>query len=216
MLPFKQAILFPIIVSRHVSFHSLKGEIVLETAPKSGLVTIGFSGDDTIYPGKKFFFKLDGKIIFKGKANLGVGSIIRVDKNGVLEIGDNLTTGHSVKIICSKYVKIGNTVRIAWESQVIDTNFHYLRNVENGEIKDRVGNIIIGDFVWVGNRSTVQKGTVLGNNTIVTSNSICNSNFSNLEKFSIIGGMPAKFIKSGIERIFDIDEEIAISKRFQN
>ena len=215
-LPFKQAIIFPIIVSRHVSLYSLKGKINLKTAPKTGMITIGFSGDDTIFAGNKLFLKLDGEIIFRGKVNIGVGCILRVDKNAILDIGDNLTTGHTVKIICSNYIKIGNTVRIAWESQVIDSNFHYIRNIENGIINDRVGKIIIGDFVWIGNRSTIQKGTIIRNNTIITSNSVCNSDFSNDAEFSLFGGIPAKFIKSGFQRIFDIKEEIEISKKINN
>ncbi|MDO9551555.1 hypothetical protein [Rhodonellum sp.] len=215
-LPFKQAILFPIIVSRYVSFYSLTGKISLKTIPKTGMITIGFSGDDTIFASKKSFLKLDGEIIFRGKVNIGVGCILRVDKKAILDIGNNLTTGHSVKIICSNYIKIGNTVRIAWESQVIDSNFHYIRNVENGKINDRVGKITIGDFVWIGNRSTIQKGTIIRDNTILTSNSVCNTDFSTVDKYSLIGGIPAKFIKSGFQRIFDIKEEIEISKKINN
>ena len=46
-LPFKQAIHFPILVSRTVKFVSLKGKIKLDGAIRMGAIQFGLSGSGT-------------------------------------------------------------------------------------------------------------------------------------------------------------------------
>jgi len=57
--------------------------------------------------------------------------------------------------------------------------------------------IIIGDNCWICNTSSISAGAIIPDNTIVTSNSLVNKDFSAIEKNSIIGGIPAKLIKTG-------------------
>jgi len=60
----------------------------------------------------------------------------------------------------------------------------------------------IGDYCWIGNRSTIMPGTVLPERVIVAANSLLNKDY--IEKgilpFSVIGGMPAKLLNTDIER----------------
>lgn len=214
MLPFKQAIKLPFIVSKYTNFYNLSGSIKLKSSPRPGLITIGFAGDDIVdSKSNRCFIDIKGVVVFADKANIGVGNTLKVGKYGNLFIGKDLTTGHNVKIICMNNIFIGETVRIAWESQLLDTNFHFIKNTVTNKISDVVGHIKIGNYVWVGNRSTVSKNTILLNHTIVTSNSLCNKDYTEFGEFSLIGGTPAKFITTGLTRIFDKKLESELFKK---
>ena len=74
--------------------------------------------------------------------------------------------------------------------------------------------IEIGDYCWISNNCTIMPGTVIPPYTIVASHSMVNKDFSHLEKYSVIGGMPARFLKSGVARVFNTDAERVIQQYF--
>lgn len=47
------------------------------------------------------------------------------------------------------------------------------------------------------------KGTVIPDHTIVSSNSLCNKDYSDVPQFSIIGGIPARLISCNKKRCND-------------
>lgn len=67
--------------------------------------------------------------------------------------------------------------------------------------------ISIGNFSWIGNRTTIGPGSILPDYTIVASNSLVNKDFSILNPYSTIGGIPAKFIREGWTRVWDTERE---------
>lgn len=52
--------------------------------------------------------------------------------------------------------------------------------------------VTIGNDVWIGSRSIILDGVIIGNGCIIAANSVVTKN---VEPYSIIGGVPAKFIK---------------------
>ena len=91
---------------------------------------------------------------------------------------------------------------LAWECQVIDTSFHYIESTDNSfDVKPLTQPVIIGDRVWIGNRTTISKGSVIPDDNIVASNSLVNKDFSLIGSFNMLAGIPAKVIKKGINRI---------------
>ena len=62
---------------------------------------------------------------------------------------------------------IGKYARIAFDSQFMDSDFHYMLNIEDGTVKNCTSFIEIGAYNWIGNRTTVKKGTVTPDYTIV-------------------------------------------------
>ena len=123
------------------------------------------------------------------------GANIEVQQGGELKIGTGSVIGSYSRIICFNHISIGNEVNISWECQIFDTNFHYCVN-SDGNIKRKDGRIVIGDNVWIWNRVSILKNSVIPNNNIVASNSLVNKNFSN-ETFGILAGIPATLIKKG-------------------
>lgn len=97
----------------------------------------------------------------------------------------------------------------------MDTNFHYIINTDNGITTYPKEKIMIGKWSWVGNHTTIQKGTILPDYTIVGSNSLLNKDYSQVPSYSLMGGAPAKFIKTGLRRVFNVKSEKMLNDWFE-
>lgn len=207
MLPFRQAIKLPIIVSRYTYFYSLPGRIELACPAHFGMIRFGYLGEDVITPkDARTLLQIEGTMRLAGNVRFGCGVVIRVEPKATLDIEQNVRIGNRTKIICYENVKIGHDASITWECQIIDTTFHYMRNMNDNSVTELTLPIVIGTHNWIGNRCSIMKGTVTPDYTIVASNSLCNKHY-NFPQYSLIAGLPAKLIKTGIYRCFDKEEE---------
>lgn len=211
-LPLEQAIKLPIILTRNTYFYDLSGKIEIKGPVSSGMIRFGFFGEDThVWNSVKTLLKIRGKIIFEGSSHYGIGVIIRVEENATLRIGNNVRISNNAKIISYKEIEIGSNCRIAWETQIIDTTFHYMKDVITDEVNVRDGIIKIGKNNWIGNRTTISKGTVTPDYCIIASGSLCNKIYE-IPNNSFIAGIPAKFVKTNIVRLLDAEESEYINK----
>lgn len=80
--------------------------------------------------------------------------------------------------------------------------------INKGKLAYRNAPVVIENNVWVGNGVSIMKGTYLPAYTIVASNSLVNKNFKEMGEHCLIGGVPAKFITNGVERLLLKDKEI--------
>lgn len=157
---------------------------------------------------------IKGKVFLGQHVLLNSGVVLSVGKSGRLTMGDNVVFNVNCRIFCEKEITIDNSTRISWDSQLFDTNFHYTEKC--GMIKPKTAPIHIGHHVWIGNRVTLSKGVKIPNSCIISANSFVNKDFSEIEKRSLIGGIPAKLICSDIERIFNFDFEFWLDKYFES
>ncbi len=193
VLPFKQAIFLPIIVSRKTKLISLSGGVKLGVI-KPGIIRIGFGGTDMIdYRYKRSMLKIEGTINFKGKAKIGVGS--RIIVYGDLTLGNNFNTTGDTTIICENKISIGNDTMLAWESIVMDSDQHKIFN-QNRECINQSREIIIGNNVWIGARCFILKNSTIEDGCIIGANTTLTKSFKS--KNSIIAGNPSKIIKENI------------------
>lgn len=206
MLPFRQAIKLPIIVSRYTYFYSLPGRIELTSPPRFGMIRIGYLGEDIITPkDARSLLQIEGIMRLGDNVRFGCGVTIRIEPNALLEIESNVRIGIRTKIICYDNIKIGYDASVTWECQVIDTTFHYMRNMDNNSIRDYTKPVVIGAHNWIGNRCNIMKGAVLPDHTIVASGSLCNKHYD-FPEYSLVAGTPCKLIKTGIYRCSDKEE----------
>lgn len=211
MLPFSQAIKLPIIVSKYTYFYSLSGKINLKSPAQFGMIRFGYFGEDVITPkDARSLLQIEGKMSISSNVHFGCGVIIRVEPNACLDIETNVRISNRTKVICYDNISIGHDTRIAWECQIIDTTFHFMRNMETGKVSTLTTPVHIGSHNWVGNRVNIMKGAFLPDYTIVAAGSLCNKKYDFLE-YSLIAGAPAKLIKTGIYRCLD-DEETEIKR----
>ncbi len=217
MFPFKTAIRFPIVFYGRCQIVA-DGRINLNIKPCFGVLRIG--ENQSLSYGIKgshselTYFRLSGVLDIDGyNNNWANGCKVYVKRGGELSLNGNLLLSNRSKIHCANRIIVGANCRISWETQVFDTNMHYMID-RNGLVKNNKGTIIIGNNCWIGNRCTIQKGTVLPDSTIVASNSLVNKDFSN-QPAGIVAGSPANLIKPGYKRVFDYKTERILDKFFQ-
>jgi acetyltransferase-like isoleucine patch superfamily enzyme len=195
VLPFKDAIKLPIIVSRKTKLSSLSGRVILDKN-KTGIIRIGFGNVRLVdFAYERTIFHLEGTIHFRGKCKIGKASKIEVGTDGYLDIGENFTISAKSKIICHKSVKIGKNSTFAWDSLIMDTDYHDIYNASK-ECINEDKEILIGEKVWIGTRSTILKGSVIPDNCIVAANSLLAKIYN--QEHCIVAGNPAKVVKKNV------------------
>lgn len=113
-------------------------------------------------------------------------------------IGNNVILGNYVAFVGKydhKYNQIGVSIRLA--SQIRDKDYNWL---------GLTSKVIVDDDVWIGYGATIMSGVKIGRGAIVAAGSVVTKD---VEKYAIVGGNPAKFLKYR----FDKDEIIAHEKK---
>lgn len=132
------------------------------------------------------------------------GSYVTVAHGATLSIGTNNTFfGSNIRIFCFDSITIGDYVRITWDCQIMDSSFHYIEWLDSEKpIEPLTKKVVIGDYVWIGNRSTISKA-IIPSNTIIASNSLVNKDFSSAGENILLAGMPASVKTSGLRCVWD-------------
>lgn len=196
--PFKKAIKLPFIISYNVKIKSI-GNIELTGTIHPGMVSIGvikISGYDS--NSNPVYFTNKGTLKIAGNVKIHPGVRFCITPTSCIELGKRVNIGFDTKIISYKHIKIGNDSRISWECQIFDTDFHFLYNIEKDKYYQRTRPVIIGDNVFIGNRCTISKGTVIPNGSVISCVSKVSGDFTTEGENLLITGNPAKVIKKGV------------------
>lgn len=218
VLPFRQAIHLPIVFFGNCELLLNKNSIEIQQPEenlKFGMIRIGnlwsnLHGWNT--QTKKTRLEVRGKLVFKGASFIGNGSLIYVDNNAKLTLGHRSFFTADVKIACYKEIYIDDFTRIAWESQIFDTNFHYIAD-EQGVVRGKCKGIHIGKYCWIGNRVSVMRGSKLSDWTTIGSNSLVSKDISDVEN-GTFAGTPVKLLKTGQKRVFNWQSELRLNDFF--
>lgn len=157
----------------------------------------------------KISFPLD----LKGGKHINVGNSVTIGKNSILNawktylnysftpeiiIGNNTHLGEGIHISATTKISVGNNVLIGRRVSIID-NSHGDSSLTdlmiapaNRKLYSK-GPIIIENNVWIGDKVTILSGVVIGTNSVIGANSVVTKN---IPKNSIVGGIPAKIIKT--------------------
>jgi maltose O-acetyltransferase len=128
--------------------------------------------DSFRFNGKEIAFYGDGKIIANRNSYIGSYSTILAAKNCKVVIGESCMISHNVRIYTS--------------SLLPDQDF------SQTELKERKGDVVIGNYVWIGANVFINPGVTIGNNSIVGANSVV---VKDVLENQIVGGVPAKLIR---------------------
>lgn len=216
MLPFEKAVKLPFLFFGKVDFRSLKGRVEIEGPVSTGMVLIGEKDVYADTAVQNTIWIINGTFIIHGPLKFFRGSYLLVARDAVLDIGSGGTIfGSHFKAFCFDHITIGENVRVAWDCQVYDTSFHYVEPVDqDNAVKPLTKPVVIGSRVWLGNRSTVAKGAVLPDDTIVASGSLVNKDFSQTAPYCMLAGSPAEVKATGIRRVYDRKTERELDKKF--
>lgn len=198
LLPFKQAIILPIIVRYNCKLKSLKGYVVLSSKTiKPNMLSIGF-GKVGVFDKRysRTILEINGKMIVHGKATFGHGSKICILREGILEIGNQFSNTAECTIICEKKITIGDRALVSWNTLIMDTDFHECIHLDTNTIPPKTKEIIIGSQVWIGTRSVILKGSYIPDGCIIGAASVVNKIFN--DNNCLLAGNPATIRKREI------------------
>jgi acetyltransferase-like isoleucine patch superfamily enzyme len=157
---------------------------------------------------------VEGDLIFQGRALIGTGNIITCYRGAKIIFGKDFEMTVQSSIYCYRQISFGAHVCITHQCQFADSETHFLRNIETQDVACNIKEIQIASHCWIGNRTSVYKGTVLPEHTTVASNSLLNKAYR-LPSGSVIGGMPARLLKTGFERVWNIEDELRLKHLFE-
>lgn len=202
---------WPIYIYTKTKIYNI-GEIKFDTPLKNGILRIGEKSLDA-----QGITKLinRGKIIILGPVEIFGGTII--NNLGTIHFEGYNAIGFDSSIIIIKSLRIGCQTRIGFKTSIMDSDLHFTINTKTLAAKNFKKEIIIGKYNWIGNTSVIKKGTITPDYLIVaSSNTQLIKDYSDLPQFSVVGGIPAKLISSGIRRIYNFDIESDLVKYFDN
>jgi maltose O-acetyltransferase len=125
-----------------------------------------FNGEDILFYGK-------GKILVGEDSYMGSYGTIQAYENQKVEIGNGCRISHNV--------------RIYTQTLVPDQDF------SSREKLTKTGNVVIGNYVWIGANVFINPGITIGDNAIIGANSVVTKD---IPAFAIVGGVPAKLIRN--------------------
>lgn len=196
-LPFRLAIRVPILISWNVKIRSV-GQIHIENPVTPGMISIGVIKIDPWETNQdQIIFCNQGLINFGGRTKIHPGVRLTVFPKATLTLGERVLLGCKNRVICTNSITFGHDVRFSWEGQMFDTDFHFLTNLTNGHVSHRQLPVVIGDNVFIGNRCTIGKGTVLPNGSVVSCCSKVSGDLSAEGENLLIVGNPARVVGHG-------------------
>ena len=205
----KDALKLPVFLFGNIHLEGLYRGCVELQKIKTGGVYIGggwfteLSGYSNRF---KSFLRVKGKLILGNNIVMAQGIVLSVSKNAVIRIGNNVRINERVTIHSKHSITIGDKCRFGWNVQILDTGFHYMIN--KGKLSYRNAPVVLEHNVWLANSVSIMKGAYLPAYTVVASNSLVNKDFHQIGEHCLIGGVPAKFITNGVERLLLQDSEV--------
>lgn len=118
--------------------------------------------------------------------------------NGKISIGEKTTFG-SAKIFLGEgntSIEIGKDCMFSRDISMNTSDFHSILDSTTMKRVNPPKSIIVGDHIWVGNNATIAKGAEINSDCIIAAKAHVTGKI--YEPNSIIGGIPAKELKSGI------------------
>lgn len=133
-----------------------------------------------------------GRLIIGRWVHLGADTVLRCHE-GTLTLGDKSVLGRNVSVNCYLDIEIGDSALMADGVYISDFDHAFTdlaRPIKDqGIVKSRVR---IGRDVWLGTKSTVLRGVVIGESSVVGANAVVTHD---LAPFSVSVGVPAKVVK---------------------
>jgi acetyltransferase-like isoleucine patch superfamily enzyme len=109
-----------------------------------------------------------------------------------LRIGAYSTIGARTLINVTEEVVIGDHCLIAWDCDIMDTDFHHICEVDDDSLSSDSAPIHIGNNVWIGAHCIILKGVAIGDNSVVAAGSVVTRD---VPGNTLAGGNPARVIR---------------------
>lgn len=207
--PPRIAIKLPFIL-RNVRLDEMKGTVKIESEKITRfMIGIGQWGVKVFPDTGSVWKNKGGTVVFKGKCRIGASSAISVERNATLTFGDDFGNTHGLKIIASRSITFGHCCRFGWNTFVMDTNMHPLKDSITQRKSKGGKSITIGDYNWFSTDCIILPGVetperiICGLGTIVTRG-------VDWQPYCLYGGSPIRKLRENVFRDFndDLDTEV--------
>lgn len=103
--------------------------------------------------------------------------------------GSRIDSGTASKVMIGRHCAIGRFVHITSKTHDLSRP---TTDEDNPHIKHVEADVLIGDYVWIGDKVTILPGVKIGNYAVVGAHSLVTRN---VKPFEVVGGIPAIHIK---------------------
>jgi maltose O-acetyltransferase len=123
-------------------------------------------------------------------------------RKGKLIVGKNSRL-NGVHIYAGELVQIGENVRIAPYTIILDSDFH---NVSDHFADGLSKAVHIEDDVWIATRATILKGVRIGKGAVVATGAVVTKSVA---PYTMVAGVPAVFVKDIAQKEEEISRKIS-------
>lgn len=122
-----------------------------------------------------------------------------------ITIGDYSVINSRCRLDTRGSITIGKNVSISQEVIILTAD----HDINSPDFTGRNRAVVIDDYVWIGTRAMILPGINIGKGAIVAAGAIVTKN---VEPFTLVAGVPAKFVKRRQE---DLNYQIIYQRLFQ-
>lgn len=183
-LPFSQARHLPIMIYKG-RLKNNTGKFIIEGDVKFAMIELG-KNRVSLFPSNGIMLENRGVIIFRGPVVIGSDSAITLGKTGRLEFGKEFSSSAGLKIACYDSITFGENISVGWNTMIVDTDFHSLKNVNGGGYgRTCYAPISVGDYTWLGNACKIYRGVSIPAYCIVGADTVLHKKIE-CEPYSLI------------------------------
>lgn len=121
--------------------------------------------------------------------NVSLEGNVSIDEFTYINERSRIDSGANSLVKIGKHCAIGREVHITSKT-------HDLRQPTTDETHNTIlhkeSDVVIGDYVWIGDKVTILPGVEIGNYAVIGAHSLVTKN---VKQFEIVGGIPAKHIR---------------------
>lgn len=192
-----KALKLPILMGYGVRIGSLGNRKAVQIPSQFGVLCFALKGGPygLINNASYWYIGKSGVVKIKGTCRMSKGINMKVFDGAILSIGGGFTSNTNLIISCANSIEIGEDNLLGWNITIMDNDGGHTLCCE-GKVVNEAKPIIFGNHVWVSAESSILKGSIIADGSVIGFKSnVCGftSEFHN----SLIVGNPAREKKIG-------------------
>lgn len=148
------------------------------------VLLLHYVGSVPVHHVRRFFYRMAGVRIGKG-STIHMGTVFYNPRN--ISVGEDTILGERAVLDGREKLSIGSHVDIASEVMIYNSE-HDIHDVNFSPISKAV---VIKDYTFIGPRVIILPGVTIGEGAVVAAGAVVTRD---VDAFTIVGGVPAKFI----------------------